>query len=566
MSQLRTPPETPVADAPGAPIVAHAPSAATPVWRQPPNLLSLLLVALLAANYFSPFGDLDYTWQIRTGAQIVREGQLRTADEFSYTIAGKVVADFEWLYEVVLWFVWSGFGYGGLKLLKTLLVAAPLLLLARRLHAEGVGRHGILAALLVAVAVLIPAWNLRPMYCTTIGLLLVAGWLHDHCTGRRRLGWGLPLVMLVWANTHPGVIVGQGLLAGAVGWEWLNRRLRLNAPLDAPPCWRLTLFGGLGLLATLASPGPLERLLYPFRPELSHPIHRAFTEMQPLYTFVVRWPYSAGLVYVVAALVGLTVVLRFRAYRLWELALLGGLAVLGNFAFRSVQDWLLVMLALGLPHLAVLLRAAVRDRHRRPVLDRLLQVDWLARRALRGWPLRFQWSWPAAAFGLLAAASLLPPVAKRMPRQDAADWPVAALDHAEQLGLSGRFFAPPDFGAYIGWRLGERGRCYVDTRGFFFPPELLEDSIELPQMLPGWPARLERVLAYGTDYFLLEVTGPRGRLWEELRAHVGEPLHCDAGTVLLSAEQVRRGVARRTGFGGEPEATAQAHGSPAAPR
>lgn len=551
------PRESPVADAHGSPV---------PVWRQPPNVLSVLLVVLLAANYFSPFGDLDYTWQIRTGEQIVREGRLRTADEFSYTIAGKVVADFEWLYEVVLWTVWNSFGYGGLKLLKTVLVAAPLLLVSRRLHAEGVGRHGILAALFVALAVLIPAWNLRPMYCTTIGLLLVAGWLHDHCTGRRRLDWRLPLVMLVWANTHPGVIVGQGLVAGAIGWEWLNRRLRLNPPLDAPACWRLTLLGGLGLVATLASPDPVDRLLYPFRPELAHPIHRAFTEMQPLYTFVARWPCTAGLVYVVAALVGLTVVLRFRAYRLWELALLGGLTLLGNVAFRGVQDWLLVMLALGLPHLAVLLRAAVRARRRRPVLARLLELDWLARRGLRGPLLRLQWFWPTAAFGLLAAASLVPPISRRMPRQDAAAWPVAALDRAVTLGLAGRFFGPPDFGAYVGWRLGDRGRCYVDTRGFFFPPELLEDSICLPQLPSDWPVRLERVLDHGTDFFLLETTGPRGRLWEALRPHAGEPVYHDTGTVLLSAEQVRRSVALAHPLSGEPEATASAARSLPAPR
>jgi len=32
----------------------------------------------------------------------------------------------------------------------------------------------------------------------------------------------VPLLMLVWGNTHPGIITGQGLLAGAIAWEWLN--------------------------------------------------------------------------------------------------------------------------------------------------------------------------------------------------------------------------------------------------------------------------------------------------------------------------------------------------------
>ena len=276
---------------------------------------------------------------------------LRTPDSFTYTIAGWKVPDFEWFYEVTLWAVWQTFGYGGLRLLKTLLVTATLVLLAWRLHAGAVRRHGIVLALLAAMIADNPVWNLRPLYCTTIGLLLISGWLHDHCTGRRPLTWWLPVVMLLWSNFHPGVITGQGLLAGAIIWEWLNRRLRLNVPLDAAACRRLTIIGGAGLVATFIAPNPLERMLYPFRPELTQPVMRIFIEMQPLYHFIHEPPYTAGLIYAIAAMVGLTLIWRFRHYRLWEVGLLAGLALLANVAIRSVQDWVLVMLALGVPHL-----------------------------------------------------------------------------------------------------------------------------------------------------------------------------------------------------------------------
>ena len=69
--------------------------------------------------------------------------------------------------------------------------------------------------------------------------MLVSWWLHDHCVGRRPLTWWLPVVMLLWSNTHPGIITGQGLLAGAIGWEWLNRWLKFNPPLEyAAGQWR----------------------------------------------------------------------------------------------------------------------------------------------------------------------------------------------------------------------------------------------------------------------------------------------------------------------------------------
>jgi hypothetical protein len=526
-----------------------------PAWKQLPNLFSLVLIALIAANYFNAFADLDFSWQVRTGGRIVQTGQLRPPEAFSYTIHGKLVPDFEWLYEVVLWGVWSAFGYGGLKLLRVLIVTAPLVILGLQLRREGVGWHSIAVSLFVAIAVVAPAWNLRPLYCTTIGLLLVSGMLHDHCTGRRPLSWWLPVVMLLWANLHPGVITGQGLLAGAIGWEWLNRWLKVNAPLDRAACWRLTLLGALGLAATLCSPDPVERLLYPFSKDVTHPVQRIFTEMQPLHALISRPPYLTNLAYVIAAVVGLTVVLRFRQYRMWELALLLGLAGLGSLAVRSLQDWLLVMLALGVPHLTVLLHQWVAARRRAGATARraglfsgvartVLRAERSCKHVLCSPLLRFQWFWPVAVVGFLAVLSLFPPVGRRMPVQQAAEWPAAALDWIEAEGIEGRFFGPPDYGSYVTWRLGDRGRSYVDTRSFFFPGELIEDSHYLPQRLPGWRDRLDRVLEHGTDYFLLETTGARGQLWHELQPHVGAPLYLDEKTVLLSAAQVRGALAR----------------------
>jgi hypothetical protein len=70
---------------------------------------------------------------------------------------------------------------------------------------------------------------------------------------------------------------------------------------------------------------------------------------------------------------------------------------------------------------------------------------------------------------------------------------------------------------------------------------LLEDSHFVPQLAQDWQPRLQRVLDLGTDYFLLETDGPRGKLWQHLRPHV-EPLYRDERTVVLSADQVRSGL------------------------
>jgi hypothetical protein len=509
-------------------------------WPHGGTLLFLFLVLVI---YWRPMLDLDFAWQIRSGGEVVRTGSLRTTDSFSYTIAGKQLPDFEWLYEVMLWAVWNVAGYPGLHLLKTFIVLAALGVLTWRLRREGVARHMTLGALILAILVM--AWNLRPLYATTIGLLLLSGWLRDHCTGRRPLSWEVPLLMLLWSNTHPGVITGQGLLAGAIACEWLNRWLRLAPPLDRKACWRLTLFGGLGVLASLVCPDPLARLQYTFNPDLTHPIMRAFDEMKPTHYFVLHPPYLGVLLYLLTPVVLLTVVLRFRHYRLWELALLGGLILLASFAVRSLQDCLLIMLALGIPQLAALFRDTARRQRRLPRpqrsawFARLLHADRGARRVLASPLFIFQPLWVLSFLLLLSVFSLTPALAANIPRKSDLSWAGAAMNHIDRAGLHGRFFSNPNYGSSLVWKLGpERVRCYVDTRGFFFPPYLLEDSLIVPLLAEGWRPRLKRILDKGTDYFLLETNGPPGALWRSLEGHV-TPLYQDGETVLIPAAQVR---------------------------
>lgn len=523
-----------------------------------PNAMSVLLVVLVAVAYMAAMNDLDWTWQVRTGKQILDMQTLRTPDLFSYTIHGTLVHDFEWIYEVVLYLVWSVLGMGGLKLLKMIVIAVPLMILGLRLRSEGVRWHGIAIALVVAVGIVSPAWNLRPLMMTTIGLLLLSWWLHDHCNGKGQVGWSLPILMLLWSNMHPGIITGQGTLAGAIAWEWINRWIKFNAPLDNGRLWRLTIFGGLGLAATFLSPDPVDRLLYPFQPNLAHPIQRQFTEMKPLYRFIGDLPSVVLLAYGLAALVVMTILLRPRKYRAWELALLGGLALLANFAVRVLSDWAFIMLSLGVPHLRDLFVAAVKNGWHRRWVRRLLKVDSFFRRVLDSKLLRFQPLWPALAALVFLVVSLIPPLGNSIPHQNSLQWPVAALDYAVEHQLHGRYFGIPDYGAYIGWRLKENGLVYTDTRGFFFPPQLLEDSIYLPRVVPEWRERMTRVLdEYETDYFLLDVdnkfSGDQTALWFKLAPYIDKPLlfkrdKDDAEEpykwVILSAQQVRAALAK----------------------
>src|SRR5262245_32732602 len=242
-----------------------------------PNAFSALVLLAFICIYLNQPSDLDYCWQIRTGERILETRHVVQPDSFSYTIAGKNLPDHEWLYEVLLALVWRGLGDPGMKLMRVVLFAAPLAVLAWQLRARGVRLHVIALAIIACAFIICDFERLRPMVCSTVGLQLVAGWLHDHCHGRRRLDWRLPVTMLLWGNLHPAVIMGQALLAGAIAWEWFSY-WRWQSDVSIPR--GLTLWGGLGLLATLVAPDPIGRLLYPFAPELRHPAQRLFQEIR----------------------------------------------------------------------------------------------------------------------------------------------------------------------------------------------------------------------------------------------------------------------------------------------
>ena len=104
--------------------------------------------------------------------------------------------------------------------------------------------------------------------------------------------------------------------------------------------------------------------------------------MRPAYAVILRPPFTILLAYLVFGVVAATVVLRFRKYRLWEIALLVAVTGLANLAVRSLQDWLLVMLMLGVPHVSELVRE-LRRRVSTRVAGSFCFWSVLSRRLLR---------------------------------------------------------------------------------------------------------------------------------------------------------------------------------------
>ena len=196
---------------------------------------SLLLLTVVLACALTPM-QTDTWWQLRAGHDMWASGRVLLTDLYSHTAYGSFWPNHEWLAEVTYY---AAYRVGGLPLV-TLLAAALISggwALVWRLT-QGPSR----VAFAWTASALIPAclwWEPRPH---AFSLLLLPASVY--LLVRNRLTW-LPLVFLVWANCHGGVLLGLVVLAAGLAAR----------TLQAPSTWTRTsvVFGGC-LLAATATP------------------------------------------------------------------------------------------------------------------------------------------------------------------------------------------------------------------------------------------------------------------------------------------------------------------------
>jgi hypothetical protein len=195
----------------------------------------LLFVALACAACFTPAQN-DTWWHLRQG-EVIWNGGALLRDHFSYTVNGGYWQNREWLSQVVFYLL---FRAGGLPLLTGVLAAfitGAWYLSWTLMTGPTTERLVLLAPALITSSL---GWSLRPQVFTFFFVSATA------VAVSRRRWWPLPLMFLVWANLHGGVVIGYGLLATGVWCLLWQREFR-----DAS---KLATVGLLAILATLLTP------------------------------------------------------------------------------------------------------------------------------------------------------------------------------------------------------------------------------------------------------------------------------------------------------------------------
>jgi hypothetical protein len=424
-----------------------------------PAMLATFLVGRVFYEARAFFVDPDLWWHIRVGQNIVSTHHWPTTDPFSFTVAGDPWIAYEWLGDALIGSVARLGGLLGLEILLFVLASAVML----ALYAYTTQRSGNSKAGFVSSGVLcslaFASFNLRPQMLGYLFLILTLIALERFRQGKQRSMWFLPVLFLVWINTHGSWVIGLGVLlvflaSGLAEFRWGSIEARRWSSVERI---RIEVILLLSLAAIPLTPYGTRLAAYPFTVASSLPLNVGnILEWQPMPFNILGGKLFLALV--LGFFVGQ--MLSPLKLRLWEAILFFGGIVMACLHVR----FLLLFVPFAAPVFAVVLARWLPPYDRKkdhPVLNAVLMAVAIAA-MVRYFPTR-------AGLDKIVAQS----------------FPVRAVEYLRQHPVPGSMFNNYGYGGYLVGNLPEQ-KVFIDGRG-----DLYEDAgvfgeyLELAQLKPA---------------------------------------------------------------------------------
>lgn len=449
----------------------------------PPGWLRLCL-ALLTVPYLGTVeADADLWWHVRAGQWIWTAGTVPSADPWSYTAPGPWL-DHEWLAHLLLGAAWATLGDGGLLLVRDVALVLGTVALGWAVWDRWPNPVGTLGLVALSVPLLAVFVNTRPQGWTYALLALLLALAGPAARGRPAAVWGMPALLVVWANLHGGFPAGWGL----AGLYFLGLRVaaRGAAPERRPP----TLALAAVLAAPLANPYGVELLRY-VAAEVGAP-HPGLFEWAPPTGAVRAW----GIAWVALPLLGFALAAGGPAQwsRVWPGDLVA-LGVSGILMLRSAR-FLALVVVLG-PVVAATALGRLGERG-----------AWAGLPTVAAATRSRRWALAVVAASLLAGlASERAALARYLGHVSVAPgaYPHAAVRFLARQLLGPRLATSLRWGAFALWHVGDRYRVALDGRNVTVYPPAYVDRYLLAWQSGDLPGVLGN---HGADALLVETGGP----------------------------------------------------------
>ncbi len=219
----------------------------------------IVLVILMSVS--APL-DGDLWWQMEYGRQILETGSLRSDHTiYSWTKSSNALIYCAWIAQVVLFIIHDNFGMLGLNLFRVLILSTPILLcwvLAKRLNVELQAWHWAIAFLTFYVSNYAGGMLKPELFGYLCFSVLVFLYLRAKCdTKRDKLTpeiYLIPLVTLIWVNSHGTFTMAGAFLFFALIGEMINTKVSSDIALNSEQWRRIRIIIPFTAISILITP------------------------------------------------------------------------------------------------------------------------------------------------------------------------------------------------------------------------------------------------------------------------------------------------------------------------
>ena len=223
--------------------------------------LEHLALATLLITFFGFFAvkiwDIDFWWHIAAGKNILDNGAIPSVDPFGVydanSVWGQTILKSQWLGQVLLYSIYRWFDLDGVIFFRAgVLILCLAIVYWRCRLTNTLNVFSLSITALSGLAILLHTGE-RPQLFSFLYLSLIFLLLDSFVrSGKSWLLYCIPLVMLMWSNTHGGAVLGE-IALGLYGAGYvLENRLaggHFNSPKIRPMLWVVALSAVVLVLA-----------------------------------------------------------------------------------------------------------------------------------------------------------------------------------------------------------------------------------------------------------------------------------------------------------------------------
>ena len=229
-------------------------------------VLGIFAVFIILFTTFQISGDDDVFWHLATGRYIVETGTVPSTDVFGFVTEGQEWMPFEWGWDVITYGLYNVGGYNAISIFRTIIFLAIFGLLYWVMQRFKVSFNVSMLVMILMAFGTIDRLTPRPHIMSYLFFCLLIFIITDYKYFRHnhKVLFFLPLIFILWANIHMGIIAGMFFVGIYVISELILFFRKSKEALSKADITRLLLIAAASVLVMLINPNSFHTYVYAY--------------------------------------------------------------------------------------------------------------------------------------------------------------------------------------------------------------------------------------------------------------------------------------------------------------